>query len=101
MKLVQKSWRAMSDEQKEYYKEQSKLNRSQYEEKKRNFDEARSKDPDSQKLNVIEVIQERRVERATRKEQQTRMNAEREQREEEERRAAELKQKQRRAQIKA
>ena len=35
MKQVQKNWRAMTEEQKDYYKEQSRLNRSEYDEKKK------------------------------------------------------------------
>ena len=38
MKQVQRNWRAMSEQEKEYYKEQSKINRNEYEEKKRTFD---------------------------------------------------------------
>ena len=91
----------MSEEQKEHYKEQSKLNRNQYEEKKRNFDEARAKDPNAAKLNVIEVIEERRAERATRKVEQAKINAQKDAQEEQERRVAELKLKQRRSQMKA
>ena len=38
MKQVQKNWRAMTEEQKEYYKEQSKQNRNEYEERRRTFE---------------------------------------------------------------
>ena len=38
MKQVQKNWRAMSEAEKEHYKTLSKMNRNDYEEKKRNFD---------------------------------------------------------------
>lgn len=39
MKMVQNNWKRMSEQQKQYYKEQSKQNRSQYDEKRRAFDE--------------------------------------------------------------
>lgn len=67
MKQVQRNWRAMSEQEKEYYKEQSKINRNEYEEKKRTFDQQKQTDFDSLKLNVIEVIQGRRAERQARK----------------------------------
>ena len=38
MKIVQKNWRQMSEVEKERYKDQSKVNRNQYEEKRREFD---------------------------------------------------------------
>lgn len=41
MKQVQRSWREMSEQQKAYYKEQSKTNRSEYDEKRRSHDEMR------------------------------------------------------------
>ena len=56
MKQVQKNWRAMSEEQKEYYKEQSRINRTDYDEKKKQFDEIKMTDPEANKLNVIEGI---------------------------------------------
>ena len=60
MKQVQKNWRQMSEAQKEYYKVQSKANRSAYDEKKREFEEVRASDPSNSQLNVIKAIQERR-----------------------------------------
>lgn len=39
MVLVKKQWRDMSDEQKESYKEQSKTNRDEFEERRKIFDE--------------------------------------------------------------
>ena len=56
MKQVQKNWRAMSEEQKEYYKVQSWINRTDYDEKKKQFDEIKMTDPEANKLNVIEGI---------------------------------------------
>ena len=56
MKLVQKNWRAMSEDQKDYYKEQSRLNRSEYDERKKQFDESKMLDPEANRLNVIEGI---------------------------------------------
>ncbi len=47
----------MSEEQKEHYKEQSKVNRSAYDEKKREFEEVRAQDPSYSQLNVIKGIQ--------------------------------------------
>ena len=61
MKLVQKNWRAMPESEKDFYKEQSRINRVEYDERKKQFDEHKSKDPNSSKLNVIEGIQMRRV----------------------------------------
>lgn len=46
----------MSEEQKEFYKEQSRLNRNDYDEKKKQFDEVKMTDPEASKLNVIEGI---------------------------------------------
>ena len=63
MKIVQKNWRQMSEDEKERYKVQSKSNRDQYEQKRREFDSIKMQDPESSKLNVIQGIQERRVSR--------------------------------------
>ena len=46
----------MTEEQKDYYKEQSKLNRTEYDERKKQFDEAKLLDPEASRLNVIEGI---------------------------------------------
>ena len=46
----------MSEEKKEFYKEQSRLNRNDYDERKKQFDEVKMTDPESSKLNVIEGI---------------------------------------------
>ena len=46
MKIVQKKWRQMSEEEKERYKVQSKRNRDQYEEKRREFDCIKMQDPE-------------------------------------------------------
>ena len=56
MKQVQKNWRAMSEEEKDYYKEQSRINRTEYDERKKVFDEIKLHDPESNRLNVIEGI---------------------------------------------
>ena len=53
----------MSEEEKERYKVQSKFNRDQYEQKRREFDSIKMQDPESSKLNVIQGIQERRISR--------------------------------------
>ena len=63
MKQVQKNWRAMSEDQKEYYKEQSKQNRNEYEERRRTFEGQKWKSTQHDKLNVIQVIEGRRAER--------------------------------------
>ena len=70
MKQVQKNWRAMSEEQKEFYKDQSKINRNEYEHKRRTFDAYKANNPDTNKLSMIKVIQERRLERQAKKEEQ-------------------------------
>ena len=44
MKIVQRNWRLLTEEQKEGYKEQSKVNRSEYEEKRREFDQNKNSD---------------------------------------------------------
>ena len=44
LKLVQKQWRQMSEEKKEYYKEQSLLNRSEYETKRKEFEDIKKQD---------------------------------------------------------
>jgi len=53
----------MGEEEKERYKDQSKGNRDQYEQKRKEFDSMKMCDPDSSRLNVIQGIQERRVSR--------------------------------------
>ena len=51
----------MPESEKDFYKEQSRVNRVEYDERKKNFDEQKSKDPNSSRLNVIGGIQMRRV----------------------------------------
>ena len=46
----------MSEEEKERYKDQSKVNRDEYEQKRREFDSIKMQDPESNKLNVIQGI---------------------------------------------
>lgn len=56
MKIVQKNWRQMSEQEKERYKDQSKINRDEYEQKRKEFDNIKSMDPESNRLNVIQGI---------------------------------------------
>lgn len=56
MKIVQRNWKAMPEDEKEYYKEQSRLNRNEYDEKKKQFDQQKMDDQDANKFNVIEGL---------------------------------------------
>ena len=61
MKIVQRNWKAMPEDEKEYYKEQSHINRNEYDEKKKQFDQQKMDDQDANKFNVIEGLVQRRA----------------------------------------
>ena len=69
MKRVQKTWRAMPAEEKEYYKQQSRENRVEYDQEKKEFDELKMATADKQ-LHVIEGVRHRREIKAAEKEKQ-------------------------------
>ena len=53
----------MSEEKKEYYKEQSLQNRSEYETKRKEFEDIKKQDQQTQQLKMIAEMQERRKQR--------------------------------------
>ena len=59
MKIVQKNWRQLTEEQKEGYKEQSKVNRSEYEQKRRQYDQSKGNEQVDSFI-VTQSIQKRR-----------------------------------------
>lgn len=65
--MVQQSWKAMSEEEKSFYKDQSQKDRNEYDQKRKTHEELRAMDPELNKLVVIEGIQDRRAEREANK----------------------------------